>query len=76
MCAGEDAHHNPARRYWAAIIAGIVLIIEMTGLGNQAITLLIACIPATVIPFLLGRRSIYDELRERLPGRQKLPENP
>lgn len=57
-----------------APFTGIVLIIEMTGLGNQAITLLIACIPATVIPFLLGRQSMYDELRERLPGRQKLPE--
>ena len=24
MCAGEDAHRDPARRYWAAIIAGIL----------------------------------------------------
>jgi len=27
ICAGEDAHPDPARRYWSAIVAGVVYIV-------------------------------------------------
>ena len=49
-----------------APLTGIVLIMEMTGLGNQAISLMAACIPAAVIPFWLRQEGIYDDLRRRL----------
>ena len=49
-----------------APLTGIVLIIEMTGLGNQAVSLMAACIPAAVIPFWLRQAGIYDDLRERM----------
>jgi CIC family chloride channel protein len=49
-----------------APLTGIVLIIEMTGLGNQAVSLMAACIPAAIIPFWLQQAGIYDDLRERL----------
>jgi CIC family chloride channel protein len=53
-----------------APLTGIVLIIEMTGLGNQAVSLMAACIPAAVIPFWLRQTAIYDGLRERMLGSQ------
>jgi CIC family chloride channel protein len=49
-----------------APLTGIVLVIEMTGLGNQAVSLMAACIPAAVIPFWLRQAGIYDDLRERM----------
>lgn len=57
-----------------APLTGTVLIIEMTGLGNQALSLMAACIPAAVVPFWLGKESIYDDLRRRLFNRPRNPE--
>ncbi len=51
-----------------APLTGIVLIIEMTGLGYQTVSLMLACIPAAIVPFWLGKAGIYDDLRERLLG--------
>ena len=27
ICAGEDAHPDPARRYWSAVVAGVVYVL-------------------------------------------------
>jgi len=40
MCAGQDAHADPKRRYWAAIIAGIGYVI--LGLLASAVTAFVA----------------------------------
>jgi CIC family chloride channel protein len=48
-----------------APLTGIVLIIEMTGVGNQPVSLLLTCIPAIAVPYLLGRAPIYDSLLQR-----------
>jgi CIC family chloride channel protein len=53
-----------------APLTGIVLIIEMTGVGNQPVSLLLTCIPAIAVPYLLGQAPIYDSLLQRqLPQR-------
>ncbi|MSQ68340.1 MAG: ClC family H(+)/Cl(-) exchange transporter [Gammaproteobacteria bacterium] len=48
-----------------APLTGVVLIIEMTGASNLTLPLLLACLPAALVPFWLGDKSLYEELRER-----------
>lgn len=52
MCAGEDAHPDPARRYWAALAAGVgyLLFALMAGL----VTALIAASPTYLINAVAG----------------------
>jgi len=52
MCAGEDAHPNPARRYWAAATAGAVYV--LFGLGAGAATGFLAASPPILIEAVAG----------------------
>ncbi|MEF0938631.1 benzoate/H(+) symporter BenE family transporter [Rhizobium sp. BR 362] len=52
MCAGQDAHADPQRRYWAAIIAGVVYIV--LGLLAGAVTAFVALAPPILIEAVAG----------------------
>lgn len=52
MCAGEDAHRDPARRYWAAIIAGIGYVIF--GLLAATVTAFVSLAPKILIEAVAG----------------------
>ena len=52
MCAGEDAHKDPAKRYWAAIIAGIGYVV--IGLAAGAVTAFVALSPTILIEAVGG----------------------
>ena len=52
MCAGRDAHVDPDRRYWAAVVAGIVYIIF--GLLAGAVTAFVALAPPILIEAVAG----------------------
>ncbi len=52
MCAGSDAHADPARRYWAAINAGIFYVIF--GLAAGAVTAFVALAPPILIQAVAG----------------------
>lgn len=52
LCAGEDAHPDPARRYWAAVVCGLAYI--AFGLLAGAITAFVAAVPAYLILAVAG----------------------
>ncbi len=52
MCAGEDAHPDPKRRYWASIIAGIIYVIF--GLLAGAVTGFVGLAPPVLIQAVAG----------------------
>lgn len=52
MCAGEDAHRDPARRYWAAVIAAIGYVV--IGLAAGAVTAFVALSPTILIEAVGG----------------------
>lgn len=52
MCAGEDAHRDPARRYWAAVVASIGYIV--IGLAAGAVTAFVALSPSILIEAVGG----------------------
>ncbi len=52
LCAGPDAHVDPARRYWAAIVAGVTYV--LFGLLATIVTGLIALAPAVLIQAVAG----------------------
>lgn len=52
MCAGEDAHADPNRRYWAAVISGIGYII--LGLLAGVVTAFVALAPPVLIQAVAG----------------------
>lgn len=52
LCAGEDAHPDPARRYWAAVVAGIAYV--LLGLLAGAATAFIAASPPVLIEAVAG----------------------
>ncbi|KQV64649.1 benzoate/H(+) symporter BenE family transporter [Rhizobium sp. Root1220] len=52
MCAGHDAHPDPARRYWAALISGIGYVIF--GLLAGAVTAFVALAPPILIQAVAG----------------------
>src|SRR5882672_805414 len=52
LCAGSDAHPEPQRRYWAAIIAGFVYI--LFGLVAGAATAFISASPPILIEAVAG----------------------
>ncbi|MBD9373283.1 benzoate/H(+) symporter BenE family transporter [Rhizobium sp. ARZ01] len=52
MCAGEDAHPDPRRRYWAAINAGIFYVIF--GLLAGAVTAFVSLAPPILIQAVAG----------------------
>lgn len=52
MCAGEDAHPDPARRYWAAVVAGAGYI--ALGLASGAVTGFVALAPGVLVQAVAG----------------------
>lgn len=52
MCAGEDAHADPRRRYWAAINAGVFYVVF--GLLAGAVTALVNLAPPILIQAVAG----------------------
>lgn len=52
MCAGEDAHPDPGKRYWAAIIAGVGYVI--LGLAAGAVTAFVSLAPPILIQAVAG----------------------
>lgn len=52
MCAGEDAHPDPARRYWAAVISGIGYV--LLGLAAGAVTAFVSLAPPILIQAVAG----------------------
>lgn len=52
MCAGEDAHPDPSRRYWAAIVAGAGYVVF--GLLAGAVTGFVALAPPVLIQAVAG----------------------
>jgi len=52
LCAGEDAHPDPARRYWSAVVAGATYI--LFGLSAGAITAFFAAAPSILIAAVAG----------------------
>ena len=52
LCAGEDAHPDPARRYWSAVVAGMAY--AVFGLLAGAITTFFAAAPAVLIMAVAG----------------------
>ncbi len=52
LCAGPDAHPDPARRYWAAVVAGIAYIV--LGLLAALATSFIAASPPILIQAVAG----------------------
>jgi benzoate membrane transport protein len=52
LCAGEDAHPDPKRRYWAAIVAGLLYIVF--GLLAGAATAFISASPPILIEAVAG----------------------
>lgn len=54
MCAGQDAHADPKRRYWAAIIAGVVYIV--LGLLASAVIAFVTLAPPVLIEAVAGWR--------------------
>ena len=52
MCAGEDAHSDPAKRYWAAIIGGAGYVV--LGLLAGAVTAFVSLAPPILIQAVAG----------------------
>tara|TARA_R110001583_G_scaffold71050_2_gene200472 strand:+ start:7856 stop:9034 length:1179 start_codon:yes stop_codon:yes gene_type:complete len=52
MCAGEDAHPDPKKRYWAAIFAGMFYV--LFGLLAGIITALVSLAPSILIEAVAG----------------------
>ena len=52
MCAGEEAHPDPSRRYWSAIIAGITYVIF--GLLAGAVTAFVSLAPIIFVQAVAG----------------------
>ncbi|MES5098797.1 benzoate/H(+) symporter BenE family transporter [Agrobacterium sp. BA1120] len=52
MCAGEDAHPDPKRRYWAVIVSGVGYVIF--GLLAGAVTAFVALAPPILIQAVAG----------------------
>ncbi len=52
MCAGEDAHPDPARRYWAAVVAGLFYV--LFGLLSGAVIAFVTLAPAVLVQAVAG----------------------
>lgn len=52
MCAGEDAHPDPAKRYWSAIIGGVGYV--LLGLAAGAVTAFVSLAPPILIQAVAG----------------------
>ena len=52
LCAGADAHPDPARRYWAAVVNGVAYI--LFGLCAGAVTAFVGAAPPVLIEAVAG----------------------
>ena len=52
MCAGEDAHVDPQRRYWASLVAGFTYI--LFGVLAGAVTYTMTLVPTVLIEAIAG----------------------
>ncbi|BBK41664.1 benzoate transporter [Allostella vacuolata] len=52
ICAGDDAHPDPARRYWSAAVGGLVYV--LLGLGAGAAAAFIGAAPPILIEAVAG----------------------
>ena len=52
MCAGEDVHPDPARRYWAAIVCGAAYVVF--GLLSGVVTAFVALAPGILVQAVAG----------------------
>lgn len=52
MCAGEDSHRDPARRYWSAIVAGAGYVVF--GLLAASVTAFVSLAPPILIEAVAG----------------------
>jgi benzoate membrane transport protein len=52
MCAGQDAHPDPSRRYWAAVVAGVAYVV--LGLLAGAVTAFVGLAPPILIEAVAG----------------------
>jgi benzoate membrane transport protein len=52
LCAGPDAHPDPARRYWSTVVAGMAYVV--LGLGAGAAAVLVAASPPLLIQAVAG----------------------
>ncbi|OJF96813.1 benzoate/H(+) symporter BenE family transporter [Pararhizobium antarcticum] len=52
MCAGSDAHPDPARRYWSAIVAGVTYVVF--GLLAATVTAFVSLAPPILIQAVAG----------------------
>lgn len=52
MCAGEDAHPDPTRRYWAAVVAGVGYI--ALGLASGAVIGFVTLAPGVLVEAVAG----------------------
>ncbi len=52
MCAGEDAHPDPKRRYWAAVVCGLGYVV--LGLLAGAVTAFVSLAPPILIQAVAG----------------------
>lgn len=52
LCAGEEAHPDPARRYWSAVIAGVWYVV--IGVSAGAVTMFVSLAPAILLQSVAG----------------------
>jgi benzoate membrane transport protein len=52
LCAGPDAHPDPARRYWSTVVAGLAYVVLGLGAGFAAV--LVAASPPLLIQAVAG----------------------
>ena len=52
ICAGPDAHPDPGRRYWSAVVAGVGYV--LFGLGASAAIAFISAAPPILIQAVAG----------------------
>jgi benzoate membrane transport protein len=52
LCAGPDSHAEPERRYWTAIVAGVVYV--FMGLTAGVVSVLVILVPASLIEAVAG----------------------
>ncbi|MBN9670290.1 benzoate/H(+) symporter BenE family transporter [Roseibium aggregatum] len=52
MCAGEDAHKDPAQRYWAAVVNGVAYV--LFGLFAGLVMAFVAATPSILIEAVAG----------------------
>lgn len=52
LCAGEEAHENPGRRYWASIVSGVCYVV--VGVFAAYVTALAAMAPPVLLQAVAG----------------------